>query len=178
MPASEGSAVDHNHGSGVGGDAPVSLHGQVQKEKGREGKGENGRGWGLGREEETNQGARGGREFLALGMKGPEWSASGTDGFSCRVASSNRGRRECASFAERSGRVGGVKRKRKLAFSRRQGAGFPARLEISKAVSVTEAFGLAATVGKRVGERTDQKAERSGGFRNLAGERPWGSESL
>jgi hypothetical protein len=37
------------------------------------------------------------------------------------------------------------------------------------------AFGLAAHVGERVGERTDQKAERNGGFGNLSRERPWGS---
>jgi hypothetical protein len=45
-------------------------------------------------------------------------------------------------------------------------------------VSVTEAFGLAARVGERVGERTDQEAEWSGGFGNSTREHQWGSQVL
>jgi hypothetical protein len=40
------------------------------------------------------------------------------------------------------------------------------------------AFGLAARVGERVAERTEQKAEWSGGFGNLSRERDRGSASL
>ena len=54
----------------------------------------------------------------------------------------------------------------------------PARLEISEAVSVTEAFGPAARVREMDEERTEQKAEWSGGFRNSARERRWGSQVL
>ena len=38
------------------------------------------------------------------------------------------------------------------------------------------AFGLAAPVGERAGERTEQKAEWSGGFRNSSREPPWGAQ--
>jgi hypothetical protein len=50
----------------------------------------------------------------------------------------------------------------------------PARLGISEAVSATKAFGLAARVGERVEERTEQKAKWSDGFGNLQGINPQG----
>jgi hypothetical protein len=40
------------------------------------------------------------------------------------------------------------------------------------------AFGLAARVGERGAERTDQKAEWSGGFGNSSREPQWGSQVL
>lgn len=55
----------------------------------------------------------------------------------------------------------------------------PARLEISEAVSGMERLGWPPALGKWVADqRTDQKAEWSGGFRNFQGSAHRGSASL
>ena len=52
-----------------------------------------------------------------------------------------------------------------------EAGGFPARLEISERVSVTERLGRPPAKGRWLADlRTDQKAKWSGGFRNLSRE--------
>jgi len=57
-------------------------------------------------------------------------------------------------------------------------SGFPGSVVNFRIRERNGAFGLAARVGKRAGERTEQKAEWSGGFRNSAREPQRGSQVL